>query len=400
MAKPKLDVVAVGDVHPNREDPKTLFRLVADVLKQGDVTWCQLECTLSDRGTVRTDVRNPTHRVPPKNIEALTAGGFNLVTFAGNNNLDYGLEAFFDTLERLEKAGIQTLGVGKNLEEARRPLFIERNGVRVAFVNACSILRDGYEATPNRPGIAPLHVKTFYEPLENIYEQPGTPARTVTVVDADELEEVCATIRAAKQEAHVVVGCFHWGIHFTYDLAMYQPEVAYAAIDAGADLILGTHPHCLQAIDVYKGKVIFYSLSNFAFEMPEGAAKVGVGQYLSFYGIPLDREVPTHPHPSHCRRTIIVKVRMSEAGVERVAFVPSLFNLQALPEIQKPGMPGYREIKDLLERLSGPLGTAFSEEGGELVVKPDKREAVDTCGLLRRRRLSYPSLMELATEPV
>lgn len=400
MAKPKLNLVAVGDVHPNREDPKTLFRLVADVLKQGDITCCQLECTISDEGNVRTDVRNPTHRVPPKNIEALTAGGFNLVTFAGNNNLDYGLEAFFDTLTRLEKAGIQTVGAGKNLEEARRPLVMEKNGIRVAFVNACSILRDGYDATPDRPGIAPLHVKTFYEPLENIYEQPGTPARTVTIVDVDDPEAVCDSIRAAKRDAHVVVACFHWGIHFTYDLAMYQPEVAYAAIDAGADLILGTHPHCLQAIDVYKGKVIFYSLSNFAFEMPERAAKVGVGQYLSFYGIPLDREVPTHPHPSHCRRSIIVKVRMSEEGVERVAFVPSLFNLQALPEIQKPGTPGYTEIKELLERLSGPLGTAFAEENGELVVRPEKRLPIDTSRLLRHRRMSYPSLRELATEPV
>lgn len=400
MAKPTIDLVAVGDVHPNRDDPKTLFRLVADTLKQGDITCCQLECTLSDKGTVRTDVQNPTHRVPPKNIEALTWGGFNLVTFAGNNNLDYGLEAFFDTLARLEKARIHVVGAGKNLEEARRPLFIEKNGVRVAFVNACAILRDGYEARSGRAGIAPLHVKTFYEPLENIYEQPGTPARTVTVVDIDDCEEVCASIQSAKREAHVVVACFHWGVHFTYDLAMYQPEVAYAAIDAGADLILGTHPHCLQAIDVYKGKAIFYSLSNFAFEMPEGAATVGVGRYLSFYGIPLDREVPTHPHPSHCRRAIILKVRMSEEGVDRVAFVPTLFNLQALPEIQKPGTPGYKEIKELLERLSSPLGTVLAEENGELVVQPEKRQPIDTRMVLRRWRMSYPSLRELAREPV
>jgi poly-gamma-glutamate synthesis protein (capsule biosynthesis protein) len=400
MAKPKLNLVAVGDVHPNREAPRALFRLVADALKQGDITCCQLECTISDKGTVRTDVRNPTHRVPPHNVEALASAGFNVITYAGNANLDYGLEAFYDTLERLKAAHIQVVGAGATLAEARRPLVVERKGIRVAFIDACSILPEGYAALPDRGGIAPLHVKTFYEPLENIYEQPGTPARTVTVVDVDELEEVCAAIRAAKQDAHVVVACFHWGVHFTHDLAMYQSEVAYAAIDAGADLILGTHPHCLQAIDVYKGKVIFYSLSNFAFEMPEAVAKVGVGQYLSFYGIPLDREVPTHPHPSHCRRSIIVKVRMSEEGVDRVAFVPSLFNVQALPEIQKPGMPGYEEIKELLEGLSHPLGTMFAKENGEFVVLPQKRQAIDTRRLLRRRRMSYPSLRQLATESV
>jgi hypothetical protein len=91
---------------------------------------------------------------------------------------------------------------------------------------------------------------------------------------------------------------------------------------------------------------------------------------------------------------------MSEGGVERVAFVPTLFNLQAFPEIQRPGTPGYKEIQELLERLSSPLGTVFAEENGELIVQPEKRQAVDTRRLLYRRRMSYPSLRELATKPV
>ena len=91
---------------------------------------------------------------------------------------------------------------------------------------------------------------------------------------------------------------------------------------------------------------------------------------------------------------------MSEEGVERVAFVPTLFNLQALPEIQKPGTPGYNEIKALIEGLSNPLGTIIVEENGELVVQPEKRQVVDTRRLLLHRRISYPSLRELATEPV
>jgi poly-gamma-glutamate synthesis protein (capsule biosynthesis protein) len=390
-------MIVTGDIHPNREKPETLFQAVKPLLDEGDLRVAQLECTISDKGTCRTDVRNPTHQVPPHNIKALTAAGYNVITFAGNNNLDYGLEGFYDTIDRLKAANIQVVGAGRNLAEARRPVVVERKGIRIAFIDACSILRDGYEARENRAGIAPLTVKTFYEPLENIYEQPGTPARTVTIPDADELEIVLKSIRDAKQHADIVVACFHWGIHFTHDLAMYQAEVGYAAIDAGADLVLGSHPHCLQAIDVYKGKFIVYSLGNFAFEMPEKAAQKGVGEYLSFYGIPLDPDVPTHPHPSHCRRAGVLRVTLSKRGVERLAFVPTLFTTKGIPEHCPAGSEGFREIVTLMQELCAPLGTALTVKGDEVLISPQKQVEVDTRTLLRRRKFSYPSLRQLAT---
>lgn len=390
-------MLAVGDIHPNRENPETLFEAVAPLLEDGDLRVAQLECTISDQGVCRTDVRNPAHQVPPDNIRALTDAGFDVITFAGNNNLDYGLQGFTDTLERLRAADIHVVGAGMNLAEARRPLVVERKGIRIAFVNACSILRDGYEARPNRPGIAPLKVRTFYDPLENIYEQPGTPARTVTVPDADDLQEVLDSICEVKQRADVVIACFHWGIHFTYDLAVYQPEVAYAAVDAGADLVLGTHPHCLGPIDVYKGKYICYSLGNFAFEMPVTAARPGLSEYLSFYGIPLEGEVPNHPHPAHCRRAGVIRVTLSKNGVERLGFVPTLFTTRGIPEQCRAGSGEFREIVELMQELAAPLGTVLRLEDGELVVSPDKRVPVDTRLVLRRRKFSYPSLHRLAT---
>jgi poly-gamma-glutamate synthesis protein (capsule biosynthesis protein) len=308
MTEGEVRIVAVGDIQPNRERPETLFEAVADEFAWGDLRYCQLECTISDKGVLRTDVRNPAHRVPPRNIGALTSVGVNVVSYAGNNNLDYGIEAFQDTLARLRENGIAYVGAGNTLAEACAPLYTTVNGTRVAWVNFCSILRDGFEATTRRPGIAPLKVKTFYEPLENIYEQPGTPSRTVTIADHHDLDTAMQQIRTARAEADVVIGCFHWGVHFTHDLAMYQADVGYAAIDNGCDLILGTHPHCLQAVDVYKGKYIFYSLGNFAFEQPESFAQDGVREYLSFYGIPLEPELRIHPHPRHCRKTILLRL--------------------------------------------------------------------------------------------
>ncbi|MBW2149428.1 MAG: CapA family protein [Deltaproteobacteria bacterium] len=391
----ELLLLAVGDVHPHRDRPETLFERVNNELKKADLKICQLECTLSNKGVLRTDVRNPAHRVPPENVRALTAAGFDVVTFAGNNNLDYGIEAFLDTIERLNAGGISVVGAGKNLEEARKPVIIERAGIRFAFLCHCSILRDGYEARDDRPGLAPLRVKTFYEPLENIYEQPGTPAKTITIPEHDDLQAVLQSIRQARAMADIVVACFHWGVHFTHDLAMYQPEVGYAAIDAGADLVLGTHPHCLQAIDIYRGKAIYYSLGNFAFEQSLELSRRGVGEYLSFYGIHMDLDVPSHPHPRHCRQGMILKCVIRDKKIHRMSFIPTIFGKNGQPEILPQDSEEFREVFELMKGLCGELGVELSVENGEVVVPQAKSRDVDTRELLRRSKISYPSLRRL-----
>jgi poly-gamma-glutamate capsule biosynthesis protein CapA/YwtB (metallophosphatase superfamily) len=387
-------LVAVGDVQPNRPDPGSLFNLVKPQLEAGDLRVCQLEATLSERGTVRTDVRNPAHQVHPRNIEALTAAGFDIVSFAGNNNLDYGLDAFQDTIDLCRSNGIEVVGGGRSLAEASAPVVLPANGGRVAFVNFCSILRDGYAATPARGGISPLHVSTFYEPLENVYEQPGTPSRTVTMVDQQDMRRVTDAIARARDQADIVVGCFHWGVHFTHDLAMYQPDVAYAAIDAGADLVLGTHPHCLQAVDVYKGVPIFYSLGNFAFEQ-DTSARHGVRAYLSFYGLPVDETLPQHPHPRHCRLTVITTISFEGRKVTEARLTPTYFNDDAQPEPLEAGTSRHDEVMTLLEDLSAEIGTSITPDGNDGIVQPEKVKPLDTRTWVRDRAMSYPRLSQL-----
>lgn len=398
-------IVVVGDVQPNRENPAELFDLVRPQLSRGDLRVCQLEATLSERGDVRTDVRNPAHRVHPRNVEALTAAGFDVVTFAGNNNLDYGINAFNETIERCESKGIRVVGGGPNLKAATSPVVVEAKGTKIAFVNFCSILRDGYAATPTRAGISPLRVSTFYEPLENIYEQPATPARTVTVVNHRDMARVTDAIARAREAADIVVAAFHWGVHFTHDLADYQPEVAFAAIDAGADLVLGTHPHCLQAIDVYKGKYIFYSFGNFAFEQPEAVAREGVREYLSFYGLPTDSGLPQHPHPEHCRLTMIATFTTAGGEIDGVRITPVYFNDDAQPEPLEAGTARHEEVASLIESLSAEIGMDLERDGDELVVPRTKAREIDTREWVRSRAMSYPWLGRLLarsgrTEPV
>jgi hypothetical protein len=330
-------------------------------------------------------------------VKALRAANFDVASFASNNALDYGIEPFLETIDRMTEEHVAVIGAGRNLADARRAAFLERNGVRLAFVNACSLLRDGYAATPQRAGIAPLHVRTWYEPLENIYEQPGTPARTWTVPDQNDLQAVLSDIREAKRRADIVVACFHWGVHFTHDLAMYQPEVGYAAIEAGADLIIGTHPHCLQAFDVYKGKVIAYSLGNFVFEQDAAASHQGVGEYLSFYGIPVDDETPRVPHPKHTKLTGLLICDIRNRQVSSVAFRPALIDQDARPRPLAPREEKFNDIVRLLANLSSELGLELSLRDGALHVPFEKTEPRDTRQLLRHRKISYPSLRSLAT---
>jgi len=389
-----IDLALVGDVQINREDPETTFEHVNDLLQDADLRVCQLEATVSDKGTVRSDVQNPAHRVPPEMLDGLVSGEFDAVTYAGNNQFDYGSEALFDTINRLQENNIGIVGVGKNIDDAREPIYLERNGTTVAIVNVCSLLRSGYEATETDPGLAPLHVSTFYETLENKYEQPATPPRTVAVPDVTDLQAVTEIISEANKKADYVIGAFHWGVHFTYDLANYQAQVAYEAIDSGADVIVGTHPHNLQAVDVYKGKPIFYSLGNFVFDQPENHAADSLSKgYLKYYGMSTDSGAENYPHPRHTRETMVAKVGLSQDGIE-AKMIPVKINVEATPKPVDIEEDKGEKIYKLLKKLSGEIGTDISEENGEIILDTDQ-ETTDTRVELNQRMQSYPWLHKL-----
>lgn len=391
----ELRVDLMGDVHIRRDEPASAFAGVRDVISEADLRLCQLETAMTEKGQLRSDVQMPNHQVEPRMVEGFTAGGIDAVTFAGNNNLDFGPIAMFDTVDLLEGHGIEVVGVGEDLEAAREPLYLSSQGKTVAIVDACSILRPGYAATAESAGLSPLHVSTFYEPLENIYEQPGTPARTVTIADEANLRALCSVIEEAGDRADFVIACFHWGIHFTYDLAMYQPDVAYEAIDAGADAVVGTHPHNLQAIDVYEEKPIFYSLGNFVFDYKDPGAKEGLSKYLQFYGMHLDPEWTSGKYlqPSHTRDTMIVHLVLAEDGVE-VEITPVWINKESTPvPVDDESETGRRIIK-LVSKLSAEIGTELEYRDGKIVLSSTDKD-VDTRMWVRERKQSYPWLAKL-----
>lgn len=362
---------AVGDVAPDRPDPNECFALAADTLRRADITFCQLECNLTTRGSRVPQARH-THRSTAAAAQAMKAAGFSVVSFAGNHCMDWGKEGFFDTIDALKGANLGVVGVGANIAEARAPLIVEKDGVKVAFLAYSSILPMSYWAEADRPGCAPMRGHTIYEQIE--HDQPGTPARIHTFAHAGDLAALKADIAAAKTRADVVIVSLHWGIHFVPAvIADYQREVGHAAIDAGADLILGHHAHILKGVEVYRGKTIYYSLCNFAVDLrmtPEHAQSKGFREiqvlspgwepdFDSLYNFPPD-----------ARSTIIATARITKDGVRETGFLPVFIGPTSQPEVLKAGDPRFAEVAGYIDRMGrqADLFTRFETRGDEVLI--------------------------------
>ena len=253
-------LLGCGDVGPIHEPMSQYSELVRDTLAAADIRFAQVERVYSDRGELQP--HGGAHgRLPPHMASVITDCGFNVVSVAGNHAMDWGPEPLLDTIELLRAEGIQVIGGGRTLAEARQPAIMECKGQRVAMLAYCSVLHGGAAAGADSPGVAPMRAFARFEAVDY---QPGVPPRVVTTPDEQDLANLIADVRAAKERADTVVLSLHWGVHFVPRvIADYQRTVAQAAFDAGADFILGHHAHVPKAIEVFGGKTCFYSLSNF-----------------------------------------------------------------------------------------------------------------------------------------
>lgn len=367
----ELLLYAVGDVAPSRKDPDTLFDNVRAELTKSDIAFCQLEINMTERGSRLPQCRH-TDRTPPSSAHALKRAGFSVVSWAGNHCMDWGREGFFDTIDALKAAQLKVVGAGATISQAREPVIVESKGQRVAFLAYSSILPMCYWAEENRPGCAPMRAWTLYEQIE--HDQPGTPCRIHTFANRDDLAALQDDIRKAKQQADVVMVSLHWGIHFVPAvIAQYQPEVGRAAIDAGADVILGHHAHILKGVEIYKNKPIIYSLCNFAVDLHMDKAHAESKGF---------REIQTlHPNwqpdfessynfPADARRTVVAKCIIEGGKVQRVSLVPTYVNRQSQPEMLKASDARFTEVVNYLEEMSrqANLNGRFERFGDEVVI--------------------------------
>lgn len=360
-----VTLLGCGDVGPIHEPVAEFASLAKDTLRAADLRFAQVERVYSERGALQVHSGGRHTRVNPAMASIFTECGFDVVSVASNHSMDWGPEAMLDSIDLLRGLGMATVGAGRNLAEARAPAVVDRNGLRIAFLAYCSVLHEGYAAEENRPGVAPLRVHTYYEPAEY---QPGIPPRVVTVPYEDDLAHLVEDVKQARAKADAVVLSLHWGLHFIpRAIADYQPAVARAAFDAGADVILGHHAHVPKAIGVHGGRPCYYSLSNFIMSAPPASAH-RLASFEKSYGAPLDPEYPHLPYGTDAKRSLIAKVVFGKGGVKRSSFLPVLIDKKLRPEVLHHSDSRFADAIRYMEWASEGWPHAFSIEGDEVIV--------------------------------
>lgn len=250
----RFTLKALGDVILGRTVLKKMqqvsswtlpFTTTAATTKDADITLANLECTLAD------GIPHPTEgmsfAVPAQAVTGLQYAGIDAVNLANNHAFNGGSTASTAMMNTLKQANIPYFGAGKDEQEAQAPLITIVKGVRIALLGYSSIIGT-VAASPSRPG------QSYYA---------AAPWGTLKETEISQMEK---EVVAAKKQADLVLVYVHWGVEYTHDANEDQRTVAHRLIDAGADLILGTHPHWVQGVEWYHNKLITYSLGNFVFD--------------------------------------------------------------------------------------------------------------------------------------
>lgn len=250
----------------------TLWSMITDA----ELAIANLEESLTNRG-VRAD-KTVTLRAHPSVVAEVARLGFRAVTLANNHVMDYGVEGLDQTLEVLDRAGIAHAGAGHGYGAAASAATLEAGGLSVALLSFASTVPTGTAATKYRSGIAPIRVTTKYIVDAAMHdENPGSAPYIATEVLESDVEAALDEIGKARAKHDFVIVGLHWGVPPEWmppmqgTLADYQRPLAHRIIDSGADLIVGGHAHAPHGVEVYRRKLIAYSLGNFVFhKLPGG----------------------------------------------------------------------------------------------------------------------------------
>ncbi len=326
----------VGDLILDEPNADAFFAAAAPVLRDADVAIGHVEVPHSRRRVVHSsDV--PARPADPDNLSALAHAGFSAVTLAGNHIADGGPEGIEDTLRALDALGIPAVGAGRDLAESRRPVVLEAGGVTVGILSYNCVGPKESWARPSKAGCAYLEVLTHYE-LD--HASPGGPPSIYTFATPASLSAMREDLAALRPSVDVVVVALHKGIgHLRAALAMYERDVARAAVDAGADVVVGHHAHILRGIEVYKGRPIYHGLGNFVTvtralsvdntETPEAAA--WAKRRMELFGFVPDPAMPTYPFHPESRNTIIAECTVADDGTLSAGFIPCWIDDDARP---------------------------------------------------------------------
>jgi poly-gamma-glutamate synthesis protein (capsule biosynthesis protein) len=236
----KVAIVFVGDICFDWGVKKVIasgydpFAHTQGLIRGAEVSIFNLETPISTGGAKVEKTYN--FRCPPGVLSYITDAGFDCAMLGNNHSMDYGPEALSDTLKNVQKYGLHYTGAGKNLKNAVIPIIIETNGIRIGILSFGYINPPELAAELSKPGVAPI--------------KPWM---------------MTAEVKKLRPKVDFLIVSIHWGTEYVYYPNESQKEMGHALIDAGADMVVGHHPHILQGIEKYKGGMIFYSMGNFMF---------------------------------------------------------------------------------------------------------------------------------------
>jgi poly-gamma-glutamate capsule biosynthesis protein CapA/YwtB (metallophosphatase superfamily) len=317
-----LDLVFLGDIILDVPDPDHWLGGVAPVTRAAGLAVGHLEVPHTRRGQELVgDV--PAPGADPAHLAAVARAGIGMLSLAGNHIADCGADGIADTVAELDRLGIAHAGAGATLAAARRPAIVERDGRRVALLSFNCVGPEISWAAADRAGCAYVRVRAA----------DGGPARPqADLVEADpaSVAAMADAVAAARRGCEVVLVALHKGVtHRPAVLAPYERPVARAAIDAGADAVLGHHAHIARGIEVYRGRPIFHGLGNgvvvthaLSPAQDHPARAEWAERRKAMFGFEPDPAYPLAPFHPEAVNGMIGRLRLADDGGTEIAFRP------------------------------------------------------------------------------
>lgn len=367
-----ISISCVGDLILDEPGPmEPYFEGTREVLLEQDILIGHVETPHTRRNLPSCiDIQAPPSN--PDHLEVLPGLGFDVATLAGNHLYDCGPYGVIDTVEKLKELGVQPVGGGANIYEAKKPAIVEKEGLKVGVLSYNATGPKLGWAMSQKPGANYVPVETSYIPARDM---PGCPAKVYTFIWPENLKKMEEEIRELRAQVDILVVCFHKGNGGDHPrLDSYEQPLCYAALDAGADMIFAQHHHVLKGVELYKGKPIYHGLGNYVCvtyamtagynDTPEMIAYLkqrakegrGDGHY----------EVPFYPWSAVSRYTMIAKVLVNKEGVVKSGLIPCYIEKSG-NIVPKTRDTGGQEVLDFIRKQTdgANLGVNFewSEDG-------------------------------------
>lgn len=331
-----LEILLTGDLILDEPDPDHWLSGIAPLTRKADLTIGHLEVPHTRRGRECGD-DIPAPAADPAHLSALKRAGFAAVTLAGNHMADQGAEGIEDTIAGLERVGVAHCGAGPSLSQAQRPASLDRCGRRVGVLSFNCVGPQSSWAGVDRAGVA-------FVRIESVEGAPIAPSAALTSVDPNSLSNLRAVIQSARSQLDLLIVAFHKGmVHRPAILAPYERPLSQAAIDAGADIVVGHHAHIIKGIELYRGRPIFHGLGNGcvvtralspAERHPQREAWVRRRRELfNFEPDPAYVLAPFHPEAVH---GMMARVTQQSNGTLDVGFVPVYIEAPGRPVLASP----------------------------------------------------------------